>query len=87
MYALIYDEHDLSKPWKQVISVHKTRRVAENALEKRRKGLDRTIEECFTRIVWVEGRVRKGDQVSTSDFSTWRPGEVIPEGELYSDSD
>ena len=37
MYALIYDEHDLVKPKKKVISVHKSRDTAETALEKRKK--------------------------------------------------
>jgi len=87
MYALIYDEHDLSKPFKEVISVHRTRKTAENELEKRKRKLGKTVLECDTRIVWVERKVRKGDYLTAPDIETWRPGEKIPEGELYSDSD
>jgi hypothetical protein len=71
MYALIYDEHDLVKPKKKVISVHKSRDTAETALEKRKKKLGKKVWECNTRIVWT----------------TWRPGEPIPAGEMYSDTD
>ena len=33
MFALIYDEYDLSKSRKKVISVHRSRETAEKALE------------------------------------------------------
>jgi hypothetical protein len=49
--------------------------------------LGRTVEECNTRIVWVEGKAQKGAYLTAADFKTWRPGEEIPEGELYSDTD
>lgn len=87
MYALIYDEYDLQKPKKKVISVHRKRQTAEKALEKRQRDLGRSIEECNTRIVWVKGAVRKGNYLTAPDFETWRPGEKIPVGELYSDTD
>jgi sialic acid synthase SpsE len=87
MYALIYDEHDLLKPHKKVVSVHRTRQTAEKALEKRKRILGRTVEECHTRIVWVDRKIARGDVLKEPDFVTWRPGEEIPEGELYSDSD
>jgi hypothetical protein len=87
MYALIYDEHNLLKPRKKIISVHRSRKTAEKALEKRMRDLGRIVEECNTRIVWVEGKAKKGGYLTGSDFKTWRPGEKIPEGELYSDTD
>ena len=87
MYALIYDEYDLQKPKKKVISVHRKRQTAEKALEKRQRDLVRSVEECNTRIVWVKVTVRKGNYLTAADFETWRPGEKIPVGELYSDTD
>ncbi len=87
MYALIYDEHNLSKPKKVVLSVHRSRETAENALEDRKRKLGKKVWECNTRIVWVAKRVKAGDYVNTGEFSTWRPGEKIPHGELYSDTD
>ncbi|MFO7685342.1 MAG: hypothetical protein R6V60_04565 [Desulfobacterales bacterium] len=87
MYALIYDEHDFLKPRKEIISVHRSRKTAEKALEKRMRNLGRTVEECNTRIVWVEGKAVKGHSISEADFKTWRPGERIPQGDLYSDTD
>ena len=87
MYALIYDEHDLSKPRKKVISVHRSRETAEKALAKRQKKLGKRVWECDTRIVWVKTKIAAGDFVATKDFETWRPGEKIPVGERYMDSD
>jgi hypothetical protein len=87
MYALIFDERDPAKPLKQVISVHRSRRTAEQALAKRMRKLEKRVWECDTRIVWIEGAVKAGDLVGEKQFSTWRPGEAIPEGELYSDTD
>jgi hypothetical protein len=87
MYALIYDEHDLAKPKKKVLSVHKTRKTAENALEKRKRKLGRKVWECNTRIVWANGRIRAGDYITPDLFTTWRPGEEVPEGETYSNTD
>jgi hypothetical protein len=87
MYALIYDENDPKKPLKQVLSVHRSRTNAEKALEKRMRQLDKRIWECYARIVWTEKRIRIDDWISPKDFSTWRPGEDIPYGELFSDSD
>lgn len=87
MYALIYDENDPNKPLKQVLSVHKSRATAERALEKRMRKLGRRVWECHARIVWTDKRVRTDDWIGSKDFDTWRPGEVIPVGERYSDSD
>jgi hypothetical protein len=87
MYALIYDEHRPDEPQKKVISVHRSRQTAEKALDKRRLRLGRKIWECNTRIVWVEKNVAAGDYVRPSEFDTWRPGEVVPEGETHSDTD
>jgi hypothetical protein len=87
MYALIYDEHDLTKPEKPVISVHHTRHTAEKALEKRQRKLGKRVWECNTRIVWVRVRVRSGDYITPKSFETWAPGEEIPEGDRVSDGD
>ncbi len=87
MYALIYDEHDSDNPKKQVISVHRTREGAEKALRERQKDLRRRVWECNARVVWVDRRVKPGDLLLPGTFSTWRPGEKIPEGELYPDTD
>ena len=87
MYALIFDRYDLSKPRKKVISVHRSRANAEKALSKRQKQLGKRVWECDTRIVWVKSKVSAGDFVETADFDTWRPGERIPVGERYPDSD
>jgi len=87
MYALIYDEHDLAQPLKKIISVHDSRDVAETALEKRKQELGRKVWECNTRIVWIDGDVKAGETVKPGEYSTWRPGEEIPEGETHSDTD
>lgn len=87
MFALIYDTHELDKPLKKVLSVHKNRENAENALAKRIQRLGKTVEACDTRIVWVKRKVRRDDFVIEKDFSTWKPGETIPLGETHSDTD
>ena len=87
MFALIYDTHELDKPFKKVISVHKTRQTAERVLEIRMARLGKKVAECDTRIVWLKAIVHRGDQVTPKDFSTWRPGEKIPYGELHPDCD
>jgi hypothetical protein len=87
MYALIYDEHNLLKPRKKIISVHRSRQTAERALDKRMRYLGRSVEECNTRIVWVKGPAKKGHYLTAAEFRTWKPGENIPEGELFSDTD
>lgn len=87
MFALIYDTHELDKPQKRVISVHKSREMAEKALDERMKRLGKKVEECDTRIVWVKRKVQREDVVIDQDFSTWKPGEKIPYGETHSDSD
>ncbi len=87
MYALIYDEHNLEKITKPVLSVHETREAAEAALKKRQQELGRRVFDCNTRIVWVEREIRPGEQVPLADCSTWAPGEKVPEGEMYSDTD
>jgi hypothetical protein len=87
MYALIWDEHQLHRPQKRVISVHESRDAADTALEIRKTALGKKVWECHTRIVWVEKEIRAGDVVGPGEYEAWRPGERIPEGELYSDSD
>ena len=87
MYALIYDEFDVKKREKKIISVHKTRKTAEKALTKRKRKLGKKVWECHTRIVWTDGRVRSGDDITPDLFDTWAPGEVIPEGDRVSDGD
>jgi hypothetical protein len=87
MYALIYDEHRLDRPEKRVISIHRRRDTAEDALEKRQKKLGRTVTECNTRVVWVKKAVRAGETVGPGEYETWRPGEPVPEGEVVGDSD
>ena len=87
MYALIYDECDPNQPKKTVLSAHRTRGTAEKALKKRMRKLEKRVWECYARIVWVDGTVHKGDTIRPAVFSTWRPGEKIPEGELSSDGD
>jgi len=87
MYALIYDEHMLDKPQKKVISVHENRGGSDIALEIRKKELGRKVYECNTRIVWIEKEVKSGDTVGPGEYDAWRPGEDIPEGEIYADSD
>ena len=87
MYALIYDEHDLVNPKKRVISAHRVRGTAEAALEKRKKKLGKTVYDCNTRIVWIKGVVKSGDYVKPGQYSSWRPGETVPHGETYSDTD
>ncbi len=87
MFALIYDTHELDQPQKRVISTHDTRDAAEKALEARKIRLGRTVEECETRIVWLNHDVQPDDVVTSRDFSTWKPGEEIPYGETHADSD
>lgn len=87
MYALIYDEKDPDVLLKEVISVHQSRKVAEQALEKRQKKLGKRVWECDTRIVWIKTQARTGDFLTNRQFETWGPEETIPEGELYSDTD
>lgn len=87
MYALIYDEFDPAEREKKVISVHRTRETAEKALQKRQRKLGKRVWECYTRIVWVDGPIHKGDTVTPDSFNTWAPGEKIPEGDRVPDGD
>jgi hypothetical protein len=87
MFALIYDTHELEKPKKRVLSVHKSREKAEEALEQRKHRLGKTVTECNTRIVWMKRTVKRDEYVIDKDFSTWRPGEKVPYGETHSDTD
>lgn len=87
MYALIYDEFDPAKHEKEVISVHKTRKTAEKALEKRMRKLRKRVWECDTRIVWLYDRVRTGDHHTPNSFDTWAPHEEIPERDKCADGD
>ena len=87
MYAVIYDELRPDKKTKEVISVHPTREEAEKALEERQATLKKRVWECNARVVWIEEEVKPGDQILPGSFSTWRPGEKIPVGELYPDTD
>ena len=43
MYALIYDEHNLDKPMKKMISSHDSRKEAEQALKSCKKILGRKV--------------------------------------------
>ena len=87
MYALIYDEHNLAKPLKEVISVHKSWHEADVALKNRMKAFEKRVLDCHARIVWIKRKINTGDFVKAGEYDTWRPGEKIPEGELLSDSD
>ena len=87
MFALIFDTHELDKPLKKVLSVHKTRQTAERILKIRMARLGKKVWECDTRIVWLKAAAQRGDTVTAKDFSTWRPGEKIPYGELHPDGD
>ena len=87
MYLLIYDERQFDNPQKKVLSVHKSRKAADNALERRKKELGKKVYECNTRIVWTEKEINAGDTVTPGEYDTWRPGEPIPEGEIHADSD
>ena len=87
MYALIYDEFDLSKRDKEVISLHPDRNSAENALKYWRVELGKTILECHTRIVWLHNKVNPGETVTPNLFDTWSPYEEIPESEKVPDVD
>jgi hypothetical protein len=88
MYAVIYDEHDLDRPYKKVVSVHRTRETAESALGRHRKATHgKRIQECNMRVVWTDGTIKAGGALTARQFETWRPGEFIPEGELHSDED
>ncbi len=87
MYALIYDDHSLDESYKKVISVDGTREESEKVLEQRQKDLGKRVWECNTRIVWTDKAVAPDDMLKTDEFVTWRPGEDIPEGELYSNED
>jgi hypothetical protein len=87
MFALIYDTHELDKPFKRVLSVHKTRETDEQALGKRMARLEKTVEDCDARIVWLKEKVKPIYGVTEKAFSTGRPGESIPYGELHPDYD
>ena len=87
MYALIFDTHELDQPFKQVLSLHRSRQTAERALEKRMSRLGKRVWECDTRIVWLKKKARPGEMIRENGFSTWRPGETIPYGEDPSDVD
>ena len=87
MYALVYDEYRPGEKAVKIISLHSTREEAEKALERRQKELGKRVWECNTRIVWTEKEVKPGEMIPLSAVHTWRPGEKVPEGELYSDGD
>ena len=87
MYALIFDEHNLDKPSKRVVSVHRTRDSAETALSEHRKTHGKKVQECNMRVVWTQKKIKAGDSVTAPQFETWCPGEMIPEGETHSDED
>jgi hypothetical protein len=87
MYALIYDEHQLDRPRKKVISIHRRRDTAESALKQRMKKLGRSVADCNTRIVWVEKSVRAGDTVGPGEYDSYRAGEDVPLGDVFADSD
>ncbi len=87
MYALIYDEFDLSKREKKVISLHPDRPTAERALNWRQEKLGKKVFECHTRIVWLHNKVNPGETVTPNIFDTWAPNEEIPESEKVPDGD
>ena len=87
MYALIYDEYDLSMHEKEIISVHRTRAAADQALKKRQQRLGKRVWECNTRIVWVSKKIRAGEKITPDMFDTWAPGEKIPAGDQIPDGD
>ena len=88
MFALIYDTHELDKPFKRVLSMHKSRETAERALKKRMARLGKKkVWECDTRIVWLKEKIKPGYGVTENAFSTWRPGEKIPYGETHPDGE
>ncbi len=87
MFALIYDDFDLTKPDKEVLSVHKSRETAQKALMKRQRKLGKRVWECHARIVWLSDRVRPGDKVTADAFDTWAPGEEIPQGDRVPEVD
>lgn len=68
MFALIYDTHELDEPFKNVLSLHKSRETAERALEKRMTRLGKKVWECDTRIVWLKEKVNPGDGVTSQAF-------------------
>ena len=87
MFALIYDTHELDRPFKQVLSVHKSRKTAERALEKRMARLGKRVWDCDTRIVWLKENAKPGYGITEDAFSIWQPGETIPYGENHPDCD
>jgi hypothetical protein len=87
MSALIFDKFDPAKREKKVLSVHKTRKTAETALQKRQHRLGKRVWECNTRIVRVYEWVRRGDSITPSSFDTWAPNEKIPQGDRVPDGD
>lgn len=87
MYALIYDDRNLDKSLKKVISIHGTRDEADKALSQRQNDLGKSVYDCNTRIVWTDKAVAADDVLETNEFVTWRDDEDIPEGELNSDAD
>jgi hypothetical protein len=78
VYALIYDEHTPARPLKRLISAHRSRKAAENELEKRIKRLGKRVWEGHMRIVWVDGHVEANDILRPSMFVSWRDGDKIP---------
>jgi len=87
LFALIYDELDLSKRDKAVISLHPDRKSATTTLNIRRDELGKKILECYTRIVWLRTAVNPGETVTPNLFDTWAPDEEIPENEKVPDGD
>jgi len=61
VFALIYDTHELYKPFKKVISVHKTRQTVERVLEIRMARLGKKVWKFDTRIVWLKAIALRGD--------------------------
>ena len=87
MYALIYDQFIPSKRNKLVLSIHRRRDTAQQALDKHRKKMKRKVWECRTRIVWTDARIRPGDYITPDRFDVWAPDEEIPESEKVPDGD
>ena len=46
MFALIYDTHEMDKPFKKVFSLPRSRETDERALEKRMTRLGKKVWDC-----------------------------------------
>jgi hypothetical protein len=72
MVALIYDIHELDKPFKRVLSVNKSRETAERALEKRMARLGKKKWGSATRALF--GSKKKSSRGTGSQRTHFRLG-------------